>query len=75
MMIFVCGVFWLVFVVACLGFVPEPFGLWINVIGLLTLVVHFSEYFLFNKKVMGKGDSKQKAFLMTMFMGLFYWYF
>jgi len=68
-------IFWFIFVAACLSLIPEPVGLWINIIGMLLLIAHLIEFIVFNKKVLAKGDTPQKAFLMTMLFGVFYWAF
>lgn len=67
--------FWFAFVAACLSLIPEPAGLWINVAGMALLVGHLLEFFVFNSRIMAKGDTPQTAFLMTMLFGVFYFLF
>jgi len=38
--------FWFAFVAACLSVIPEPLGLWINIIGMLLLIGHLIEFYI-----------------------------
>ncbi len=68
-------IFWVVFIAACLSLVPEPLGLWVNILGVLLLLMHLIEFLVFKNKIIAKGDEPPKAFLMTMLFGVFYFHF
>lgn len=69
------SLFWFVFIAACLGLIPEPFGLSINIAGMLLFIAHLVEFLVFKKVIMKQGDTAPKAFLMTMLFGVLYFRF
>lgn len=72
-------VFWVLCVVAALGFIPDPVGLVLKTVAVMLLLIHAIEFIVFEKtistKALSVGDSKAKSFLMTMLYGLFYFKF
>ncbi len=72
-------VFWVLCVVAALGFIPNPAGLVLKTIAVMLLLIHAIEFIVFEKTIKTKaisvGDSTLKSFLMTMLYGLFYFKF
>ncbi len=67
--------FWLLFIAALTGFVPDSASLWIKIVGVMLLLAHAIEFILFEKTIKAKGDSGIKSFLMTMVYGIFYFKF
>lgn len=55
-------------------FIPFPatLALAFKILGVLLVVAHVAEYFLFKDKVAAQGDSPAKAFLMTLVFGIAY---
>ena len=72
-------VFWVLCVVAALGFIPNPTGLVLKTVAVMLLLIHAIEFIVFEKTIKTKaisvGDSTLKSFLMTMLYGLFYFKF
>lgn len=45
---------------------------WLNRLGIVLLVAHTIEYFVFAKQIKAKGDGTAKSLLMTLLFGLAY---
>jgi len=67
--------FWLLCILAVVGFIPDPTALWLKIIGVMLLLAHAMEFILFEKAIRAKGDNGLKSFFMTMLYGIFYFKF
>lgn len=51
---------------------PATLALALKILGVLLLVAHIVEFFIFKEKVEAQGDSPLKSFLMTLVFGIAY---
>ena len=49
-----------------------PYHQWLRIFGVVLLVSHLAEYFIYSDTINKKGDGRLKSLLMTMVFGVIY---
>ncbi|MFT5137600.1 MAG: hypothetical protein ACI8XV_002640 [Arenicella sp.] len=49
-----------------------PYHQWLRIFGVVLLVTHLAEYFIYSNRINKKGDSRFKSLLMTIVFGVVY---
>ena len=66
---------WLLIIISLFNVIPHTMRTTLQYLGVLLLLAHLAEYFMFKKTISKKPESPFSAFILTMIFGLFYWKF
>lgn len=68
-------VVWLLIIISLFNILPQTMKITLQYLGVLLLLAHLAEYFMFKKTIRKKPESAFSAFILTMIFGVFYWKF
>ena len=68
----IVAILWLIIIANLVVPFAGEYSVYLKWLGVVLLVAHLIEYFVFSAKIKALGDSTAKAFLMTMIFGVAY---
>lgn len=63
---------WALVIVNLVTVLPTAMVMPLKIFGVLLVVAHIAEYFIFSEQIKAKGDSRMKSMLMTLVFGVVY---